>query len=138
MAAFYHMEDLKRRQSNIDQLKRLQWGGYDAKNSAEVFEKDDVSYLASEFLEDALHPNFLTNLIQPNATMPYHMDGNFFSTTPIHSSRQWTLSTEDQPPTQTEQAMTSYMLASVDRHKLPSVACSSPESFCGLHYQSEE
>ncbi|XP_030044004.1 protein INCA1-like [Microcaecilia unicolor] len=138
MAAFYHMEDLKRRQSSIDQLKRLHWGGYDAKNCSEVFEEGVESCLASEVPEDASCPNFLTSLIQPNAAMLYHKGDNFLSRTPSHSTRQWSLGTEDQSPTSTEQAMISYTLASVDRHNLPSVTCSSPESYWGLQYQSEE
>ncbi|XP_029436766.1 protein INCA1 isoform X2 [Rhinatrema bivittatum] len=140
-AAFNHLEELKRRQRNIDQLKRLHWGGY-TQSSSEGFEEGVISRVASEVVEDASHHGFLTRLLQPNTAALYYGDGDFFRSTPAQSDRQlfypqWGFGTEEQLPIPAEQPMI-YMMASVDRDNLSLPACLSPQSFWGFQHQPEE
>ncbi|XP_026514158.1 protein INCA1 [Terrapene carolina triunguis] len=126
MSVCYHLEDLKKRQSSIDQLKRLKWGGYGSPANSEGLEGAAVS-LAEELQSGR---DLLSRLTKPRPSWLCEED-SFVS---CSSSGQWSCSMGEQ---QGIAEVVSSLVATADRPQ-PSVRCLPQETFWGFGHQPEE
>ncbi|XP_044856398.1 protein INCA1 isoform X1 [Mauremys mutica] len=129
MSVCYHLEDLKKRQSSIDQLKRLKWGGYGSPASSEGLEGAAVS-LAEELQSGR---DLLSRLTKPRPSWLWEED-SFVS---CSGSGQRSCSPGEQPGIPEGRRGGSSLVATADRPQPPG-RCLPQEAFWGFRYQPEE
>ncbi|KAG6921498.1 inhibitor of CDK, cyclin A1 interacting protein 1, partial [Chelydra serpentina] len=88
MSVCYHLDELKKRQNSIDQLKRLKWGGYGSPANSEGLEGPAVS-LAEETPSGR---DLLSRLTEPRPSWLCEED----SCVSCSSSGPWSRSTGEQ------------------------------------------
>ncbi|XP_005999868.1 protein INCA1 isoform X2 [Latimeria chalumnae] len=90
MAVSHHLEDLKKKQNNIDQLKQLQWGGYRTATSSERVEEAKVDLVLHDIPEETVQ--YLSSPFSlvppPPSPPPDYGEGSFFSSNSLSTSLQ--------------------------------------------------
>ncbi|XP_075763962.1 protein INCA1 isoform X1 [Pelodiscus sinensis] len=138
MSVCYHLEELKKRQSCIDQLKRLKWGGYGSPTNAEGL-KGTAESLAEEILSGRDLPSHETKprplwISEENSFANSSGSGLVSGLACPPPSRHHAAEQQCSP---LEISTFPSVVAATDQHPLP-VRCLPQEAFWGYGHQPEE
>ncbi|XP_069462410.1 protein INCA1 isoform X2 [Ambystoma mexicanum] len=137
MSVCYHLEDLKRRQSTIDQLKKMQWGGYGAQPRSECLEEDDITS-SDIYIPEEIQSTEQFGCLEEQRDSALCMGQHRFLTSGQLIYPQWSPYVEETFSVSEERPMVSYIMATADRQNTPSTGCLSQERFWGCQHQPEE
>ncbi|XP_032618839.1 protein INCA1 [Chelonoidis abingdonii] len=129
MSVCYHLEDLKKRQSSIEQLKRLKWGGFGSPANSEGLEGAAVS-LAEELQSGR---DLLSSLTKPRPSWLCEEDS--FASCSSSGQRSCSMGEQQGIP---EGSQVGFSLVAMADRPQPPVRCLPQEAFWGFGHQPEE
>ncbi|XP_078525933.1 protein INCA1 [Lissotriton helveticus] len=137
MSVCCHLEDLRRRQATIDQLKKLHWGGYGAQPPPDCLEEVDSSSSEIYVSKEMQNQESFSHLGKQRASSWNVEQSSFLRNGQLLYPR-WSPEVEEAFLVPEEHPVMSYVMATADRHSGAPPGCLTREMLWGSEHQPEE